>query len=122
MKYDIILTQQLTSSYTLDIIDGDGNAIDLTGYEFQLDCKPDPKAVLLFFSLSSADSTIVKDTSINNRIELLFTHEVTKNLNFTKGVYDILAFKPDKSDVMLICTGSVSLRNVVTQIKEPEAA
>lgn len=122
MKYDIVLTQQLTSSYTLDIVDGDGNAIDLTGYEFQLDCKPDAKAGVNFFSLSSADLTIEKDSSINNRVKLIFTHEITKSLKFSKGVYDILAFKPDKSDVILICAGAVSLQYVVTEIKEPEAA
>jgi hypothetical protein len=116
-KYDFNITQQVSETLAVEIVDDLGQARNLSSYSFKLDCRQGPQSSEAFFSLSSDDGTIVLDNSINNKIWLIFLHELTKTLNFDKGLYDLLAYAPDKSHVEVLMSGAVTLNKTVTRIE-----
>jgi len=116
-KHDFIITQQVSETIAIEIVDDLGQARDLTPYSFKLDCRQGPQSAEAFFSLSSDEGTILLDNVINNKIWLIFQHELTKTLNFDKGLYDLLAYAPDKSHVEVLMSGAVTLNKTVTRIE-----
>ena len=116
-KYDFSITQQVSETLAVEIVDDLGQARNLNSYSFKLDCRQGPQSAEAFFSLSSDDGTIVLDNNINNKIWLIFLHELTKTLNFDKGLYDLLAYAPDKSHVEVLMSGAVTLNKTVTRIE-----
>jgi len=114
--HDISITQQVSESITLEIVGSDGSPRDLSSFVFKLDCKKNYSDQSALFSLSSSDSSIMLDTNNNHMVHLVFSHDLTKTLDFDKGVYDLLAYKPDKSHVEVLISGSISLRKTVTKL------
>jgi len=114
--HDFSITQQVSDSITLEIIGDDGSPRDLSPFAFKLDCKKNYSDESPLFTLSSSDSSIVLDTNNNHMIHLVFSHDLTKDLVFDKGVYDLLAYKPDRSHVEVLMSGSISLRKTVTKL------
>ena len=114
--YDFSITQQVSEAITIEIIDQAGVPRNLTGYEFKLNCKRTYNDPVPLFTLSSSDHTIILDPNNTHRISLAFTHDLTKELNFDKGNYDLLAFLPDKSQVEVLMNGTVTLNKTVTSL------
>jgi len=115
-NYDFTITQQVSEALTLEIVDPTGNPRNLTGLDFKLDCRKNMTDPEPLFTLSSADSTIMLDSVNNHQLHLVFSHELTKTLNFDKGMYDLLAYLPDKSSVEKLMSGQVTLNKTVTSI------
>jgi|GEM_PF-2577013 len=114
--YDFTITQQVSEAITLEIVDADGNPRNLSGLLFKLDCRKTVHDSEALFTLSSSANSIMLDPVNTHRIFLSFSHELTKELNFDKGFYDLLAYKPDKSQVEVLLSGSVTLNKTITRI------
>ena len=117
-KHDFTIKQQASETIALEIVDDLGQTRDLSPYSFKLDCRHTTQSAEAYFSLSSDGGTIVLDNVINNKIWLIFQHELTKTLNFDKGFYDLLAYAPDKSHVEVLMSGAVTLNKTVTRIED----
>jgi len=115
-KHDFSITQQTTETISLEIVDSAGVPRSLAGLDFKLDCRQQPNAPEPFFTMSSADGTIQLDHVHNHKIWLHFGHDMTKQLSFDKGVYDLLAYLPDKSSVEILMQGQVTLNKTVTKL------
>ena len=114
--YDFTITQQVSEAITLEIVDADGNPRNLSGLLFKLDCRKTAHDSEALFTLSSSANSIMLDSVNTHRILLSFSHELTKGLNFDKGFYDLLAYKPDKTAVEVLISGSVTLNKTITRI------
>ena len=115
-KNDLEITQQVTETVVLEIVDETGNPRNLSGYDFQLDCRQQPNSENVYFTMSSADQTIQLDSVDQHKIILYFTHDLTKSLNFDVGLYDLMIFKPDRSSVEVIVSGKVHLKKTITKL------
>ena len=114
--YDFTITQQVSEAITLEIVDAAGNPRSLAGLLFKLDCRKTFNDAEPLFTLSSGANSIMLDSVNTHRIFLSFSHELTKGLNFDKGFYDLLAYKPDKSQVEVLLSGSVTLNKTMTRL------
>ena len=114
--YDFSITQQTSESLSLEIVDPAGNPRDLSGLDFKLDCRKTHNDSEALFSLGSSDSTIMLDTVNKHMIHLVFSHNLTKALSFDKGVYDLIAYLPDKSSVEKLMSGTVTLEKTITKL------
>ena len=115
-NYDFQITQQVSERIALEILDDVGTPRDLSGYQFKLACKKNYTDPQTIFQLSSMEATIQLDSVHHHNLYLDFKHELTKTLAFDRGVYDLLAFLPDKSSVELLMGGTVSLHRTVTSL------
>ena len=122
-KYDFSITQQVTESFVIQIRDTNQNPRDLTGHEFLLQCRSTPTSSTTLFTLSSTASpqTITlgqtdSTTTVFDEIILVLTHDLTKDVEFDKGVYDLLMYLPDKSHVEMLMSGTVTLKRSVTKL------
>lgn len=115
-KYDISITQQVAETIALEIVDDAGNPRDVSAYLFKMDCRQQPNSESAYFTIGSDDSTIFVDSSQNNKLWLVFKHELTKNLNFDKGAYDLIAYSPDKIHVEILMSGTVHLQKSYTRL------
>lgn len=124
-KYDFTLTQQVTESIVIDIKDELQNPRDLTGMNFYLQCRTSPTSETAIFTLTSDGSdptiTLTKSdttTAIKDRITILLTHDLTgaNELNFDKGVYDLLMYNADRSLVEILMSGTVVMKRTVSKL------
>lgn len=124
-KYDFTLTQQVTESIVIDIKDELQNPRDLTGMSFYLQCRTSPTSDTAIFTLTSdgTDPTITltasdSSTSVKDRITILLTHDLTgaADLNFDKGVYDLLMYNADRSVVEILMSGTVIMKRTVSKL------
>jgi len=115
-KYDINITQQVSESISLEIVDNAGNPRDISNYLFKMDCRQQPNSESPYFTIGSDDNTIFIDSAKNNKIWLVFKHELTKTLNFDKGSYDLIAYSPDKIHVEILISGMVILNKSYTRL------
>ena len=115
-KYDFNITQQVAETISLEIVDDSGSPRDLSPYNFKMDCRQQPNTESTYFSISSDDSTIILDSTNNHKLWLVFKHDLTKSLNFEKGVYYLIAYSPDKIHVEILMSGTVTLNKAVTRI------
>lgn len=116
-KYDFSVTQQVSDAIAIEIVNELGQPRDLSGLLFKLDCRQSVNSDTVYFSLGSGDNTIYLDSLANHKIWLVFTHDLTKLLNFDKGVYDLVAYKSDKTLVEVLMSGTVTLNRTVTQLE-----
>jgi hypothetical protein len=116
LKYDFTIIQSISDSFAVEIVNSAGTPIDLTGKGFQLDCRQNYNSEETLFSLSSANNTLILDNTQNNKVHLVFTHELSSSLKFDKGIYDMIAYLPDKSEVNLLMSGTVSLQKTITKL------
>ena len=116
LKYDFTIIQSISDSISVEIVNSAGTPVNLTNKLFQLDCRSNFNTLEPYFTLSSTDNTLMLDATQNNKIHLVFTHEMTKNLDFGKGVYDLIAYLADKSEVNLLMSGTISLQKTITKL------
>lgn len=116
LKYDFTVVQSISDSIAVEIVNSAGTPVNLSGKLFQLDCRQNHNTEVPYFSLSSSSNTLILDASQNNKIHLVFTHEMTSQLNFDKGTYDLIGYLPDKSEVNLLMSGTVTLQKTVTRL------
>jgi hypothetical protein len=69
-----------------------------------------------YFTISSDEGTIILDSNHLHKLWLVFRHDMTKELEFDKGVYDLLAYDSTKTHVEVLMSGSVSLSKTVTRL------
>ena len=115
-KYDFSISQQVAETIAIEIQDSLGNPRDLSNFGFKLDCRQQPNSESPYFSLSSDEGTIILDTTHNNKLWLVFRHDMTKELNFDKGLYDLLIFDTAKTHVESVMAGTVTLNKTVTKL------
>lgn len=115
-KYDFSISQQVAETMSIEIVDNLGAPRNLSNYSFKLDCRQQAGAEATFFSLSSDEGTIILDTTQTNKVWLVFRHDMTKDLNFDRGLYDLLAYDVSKSHVEVLMTGQVTLNKTVTKL------
>ena len=115
-KYDFSITQQVAETISVEIVDSMGAPRNLSTYSFQLDCRQQSNSVDAFFSINSVDGTIILDTLNTNKLWLVFRHDMTKDLSFDKGIYDLLAYDASKSHVEVLMSGNVTLNKTVTKL------
>lgn len=116
-KYDFSISQQVAETISVEIVDSMGSPRNLSIFSFQLDCRQQPASVEPFFSLSSSDGTIILDTNNNNKVWMVFRHDLTKELEFDKGLYDLLAFDSSKSHVEVLMSGTITLNKTITKLQ-----
>lgn len=115
-KYDFSIRQQVSDTIAVEIVDDMGTPRDLSTYSFKLECRQQPTSADIYFGLSSDDGTIILDTNNNSKIWLVFRHDMTKDLFFEKGQYDLLAYDVSKSHVEVLMSGTVTLNKTVTKL------
>lgn len=107
MTTSLVLQQGIASGYAWQIVDGDGQPADLTGWTVasQVRRSEDPGSALLHeFTASIVGSSVtIQWTAAES---LLWT--------FTSGSYDVVLIDPDGVPRQVIAQGLVSVDRVVT--------
>jgi hypothetical protein len=115
-KVDLKIKQAETNVFYFEYVDENEAPINLEGFLFKMDCRDQPGSGKQYFTLSSEDGTIYLDRSQNNKIWAIFPHRITSHLTFKNSMYDIVAYKEDRSEVCVVVGGNISLERTITEI------
>ncbi len=113
-EYDIILEQDVSEAVQLNLVQSDGvtpitETVDGTA---KLQCRPDADSKQVYFTLTDADGITLDNT--NKRIIIDFADELTVNLTFTTGVYDLFWYPLSGVDKKIV-KGTITIDKRVTR-------
>jgi len=112
-NYDFEIEQGATLSKSFVWKDGDGVAVNLTGYTARMQIRPSVDSATVLQSLSTTDGTIVI-AAVTGTITLTLTDTVTAAITWRRGKYDLELVSSDGTVTRLIY-GVVTISKEVTR-------
>jgi hypothetical protein len=116
-KYNLIIEQNATFSLEVTWKDPANTPIDLTGYRirFQVRTQVEAANTLLSFDSGDLDSGMtIGDLDDSGVISIKISDEVTRDLDFVAGSYDLTA-ESAGGEVYRVMEGRVTLHKAVTR-------
>lgn len=112
------INQGSHNNITVEYEDGNGNAIDLTGYSARMQIRRHVNHPNTIISLTTASDTAngsgVTISGKAGKIDITITDEDSKDFDFTEGVYDI-EIVSSGGEVLRLLEGPVDLFKEVTR-------
>ena len=113
MQTDFIIPQGATWTTIVAWKDSDGNAIDVTGYEAEMQLRANYSDCYAFLTLSTEASSITVDGPAGT-FTLTATAATTSGLEATTYLYDLEVTSPEETVTRLL-EGTVTVTPRVTQ-------
>ena len=113
-KVDLVILNNANFQASVELKESD-IPIDLTGYSMYMQCKPSYQSSTVYFHLTSSANDGITIDPTNGKFSLFIPASVTATFTFHDGVYDVVAIKPDGTQLRAM-EGSVFVDFGVTQI------
>lgn len=112
VELNLEIEQGATFTLDLSVVDGAGDARDLTGYTARMSIKRNVADVAALLELTTDNGRIVI-TAASGLVQLVLAAAETAALTFTRGMYD-LELVSAGGDVIRLCQGAVCVAANVT--------
>lgn len=112
-NYDFTIEQGATLDLPIFFKDGDGVALDYTGYTARMQVRQNVSSSAVLLELTTENGRLILDGPEGN-LTLLVTAEDTADITWRKGVYDIEMVAPDDT-VTRVLQGTITISLEVTR-------